>query len=153
MFFGFFVFDFIKFNQIIFLCTITINKKSQVELVVWDLAGVEDYEKLRALSYTDANCILIFYAIDSPQTFDNVVDKWISEVKFHCPRAPIILVGTKMETRESAETRELLKKWNNEPIKRDDAVCVAKLIGNFDHDFLYNFRFGLKRSGFYFGSI
>lgn len=43
-------------------------------------AGQEDYDRLRPLSYPDSHIILICYAIDSPDSLDNVQEKWISEV-------------------------------------------------------------------------
>ena len=43
------------------------------ELVVWDTASQGDYD--RPLSYPDTHVILICFAIDSPDTLDNVKEK------------------------------------------------------------------------------
>merc|ERR1711939_155005 len=66
-----------------------------VELALWDTAGQEDYDRLRPLSYPDSHVILICFAIDSPDSLDNVQEKWISEVLHFCSGLPIILVGCK----------------------------------------------------------
>ena len=46
-----------------------------VELALWDTAGQEDYDRLRALSYPDSHVILICFAIDSPDSLDKVQEK------------------------------------------------------------------------------
>lgn len=48
-----------------------------VELALWDTAGQEDYDRLRPLSYPDSHVILICFAIDSPDSLDNVQEKVI----------------------------------------------------------------------------
>lgn len=51
-----------------------------VELALWDTAGQEDYDRLRPLSYPDSHVILICFAVDSPDSLDNVQEKvcWFS---------------------------------------------------------------------------
>ncbi|KAJ2842989.1 GTP-binding protein Rho1 [Coemansia brasiliensis] len=71
----------------------------QVELALWDTAGQEDYDRLRPLSYPDSHVILICFAIDSPDSLENVQEKWISEVMHFCQGLPIILVGCKADLR------------------------------------------------------
>merc|ERR1712169_93363 len=81
-----------------------------VELALWDTAGQEDYDRLRPLSYPDSHVILICFAIDSPDSLDNVQEKWISEVLHFCSGLPIILVGCKKELRYDQKTIEELRK-------------------------------------------
>jgi len=49
------------------------NKK--VELALWDTAGQEDYDRLRPLSYPDTHVVLLCFAIDQPDSLENVVEK------------------------------------------------------------------------------
>ena len=67
----------------------------QVELALWDTAGQEDYDRLRPLSYPDTDVILMCFSIDSPDSLENIPEKWTPEVKHFCPSVPIILVGNK----------------------------------------------------------
>lgn len=67
----------------------------QVELALWDTAGQEDYDRLRPLSYPDTDVILMCFSIDSPDSLENIPEKWTPEVKHFCPNVPIILVGNK----------------------------------------------------------
>ena len=81
-----------------YINTIFINVsffKNQVELALWDTAGQEDYDRLRPLSYPDTDVILMCFSIDSPDSLDNIPEKWTPEVRHFCPNVPIILVGNK----------------------------------------------------------
>lgn len=47
-----------------------------VELALWDTAGQqEDYDRIRPLSYPDSDVVLICFALDSPDSLDNVQEK------------------------------------------------------------------------------
>jgi Ras family protein A len=89
----------------------------RVELALWDTAGQEDYDRLRPLSYPDSHVIIICFAIDSPDSLDNVQEKWISEVNHFCPGLPIILVGCKKDLRNDHKTKQDLAKSGQEPVQ------------------------------------
>ena len=63
-----------------------------VELALWDTAGQEDYDRLRPLSYPDSHVILICFAVDSPDSLDNVQEKVYHSFFFHIPCADKIVV-------------------------------------------------------------
>lgn len=46
-----------------------------VQLALWDTAGQEEYERLRPMSYAKAHVILIAFAVDTPDSLDNVANK------------------------------------------------------------------------------
>lgn len=73
-----------------------------VQLALWDTAGQEEYERLRPLSYSKSHVILIAFAIDTPDSLENVTVKWIEEVRSICgPNIPVILVGCKKDLRDA----------------------------------------------------
>ncbi|KAK9893197.1 hypothetical protein P389DRAFT_175759 [Cystobasidium minutum MCA 4210] len=77
-----------------------------VQIVLWDTAGQEDYERLRPLSYYKAHIILIALSLDTPDGLDNVLSKWIGEVRSSCgPDIPVMLVGYKRDLRDDAVQR------------------------------------------------
>jgi small GTP-binding protein len=82
----------------------------QIELALWDTAGQEDYDRLRPLSYPDTNVLLICFSIDSPDSLENVPEKWVPEVRHFCPNVPFVLVGCKMDLRNDPVTVADLKK-------------------------------------------
>ncbi|KAH8990614.1 ras family-domain-containing protein [Lactarius akahatsu] len=95
-----------------------------VQLALWDTAGQEEYERLRPLSYSKSHVILIAFAIDTPDSLDNVTVKWIEEVRSICgPVIPIILVGCKADLRPSNDPN------NDRYVSRAQAERVAQSIG------------------------
>jgi Ras family protein A len=46
-----------------------------VELALWDTAGQEEYDRLRPLSYPETDIIFVCFAIDCPNSLENVLDK------------------------------------------------------------------------------
>nr|CAG8607017.1 12214_t:CDS:2 [Entrophospora candida] len=97
-------------------------------LSLWDTAGQEDYEKLRAVSYPATHTFLILFSVDCPDTLENVIDKWAVEVDRYSKSAPIILVGTKIDTRNDEKTIRHLQKSYRKPITYEEGSKVAKLI-------------------------
>lgn len=104
-----------------------------VELALWDTAGQEDYDRLRPLSYPDSHVILICFAIDSPDSLDNVQEKWISEVLHFCQGLPIILVGCKKDLRYDAKTTEELRKTSQKPVSPEEGEEIRKKIGAYKY--------------------
>ena len=70
-----------------------------LSLDLWDTVGQEDYDRLRPLSYTCTDVFVVCYSVTSPSSLRNVKDKWIKEIRSHCPHAPIVLAGTKADLR------------------------------------------------------
>jgi len=46
-----------------------------VELALWDTAGQEEYDRLRPLSYPETDLLFVCFAIDCPNSLENVLDK------------------------------------------------------------------------------
>ncbi|KAI5116241.1 hypothetical protein M0805_001235 [Coniferiporia weirii] len=99
-----------------------------VELALWDTAGQEDYDRLRPLSYPDSHVILICFAIDSPDSLDNVQEKWHSEVTHFCQGLPVLLVGCKKDLRRDPRTIEELRKTSQRPVTPEEGSAVAQKI-------------------------
>ena len=89
----------------------------QVELALWDTAGQEGYERLRPISYPDTDVILMCFSIDSHDSFENITETWISEIKHFCPNVPIILVGNKKDLR-------------NDPATIKGKLCSLKIVSS-----------------------
>ena len=100
----------------------------QVELALWDTAGQEDYDRLRPLSYPDTDVILMCFSIDSPDSLENIPEKWTPEVKHFCPNVPIILVGNKKDLRNDGNTIRELQKMKQEPVKSEEGRAMSDKI-------------------------
>ncbi|KAM6491364.1 small GTPase-binding protein, partial [Amanita muscaria] len=100
-----------------------------VELALWDTSGSEHFDRLRPLSYPDSHVVLICFAIDDPDSLDDVQEKWISEVKHFCPNLPILLVGCRKDLRRDYRVIEDLRKYNQRPVTPEEGMAVAQKIG------------------------
>ena len=105
----------------------------QVELALWDTAGQEDYDRLRPLSYPDTDVILMCFSIDSPDSLENIPEKWTPEVKHFCPSVPIILVGNKKDLRNDESTKRELMKMKQEPVRPEDGRAMAEKINAYGY--------------------
>ncbi|KAL3627077.1 Rac-like GTP-binding protein arac7 [Castilleja foliolosa] len=70
-----------------------------VNLGLWDTAGQEDYSRLRPLSYRGADIFVLAFSLISRASYENVLKKWMPELRRFAPNVPIVLVGTKLDLR------------------------------------------------------
>ncbi|XP_027711911.1 rho-related GTP-binding protein RhoD [Vombatus ursinus] len=99
-----------------------------VNLYLWDTAGQEDYDRLRPLSYADAQVVLMCYDVMSPNSFDNILSKWYPEVTHFCPGVPIILVGCKTDLRKDKVLLKKLRQNRQEPITYQKGQTMARSV-------------------------
>ncbi|XP_051908827.1 ras-like GTP-binding protein RHO [Hippocampus zosterae] len=116
-----------------YVADIEVDSK-QVQLALWDTAGQEDYDRLRPLSYPDTDVILICFSVDSPDSLENIPEKWVPEVKHFCPNVPIILVANKKDLRNDENVKNELSRLKMEPVRPEDGRAMATRIGA--HDYL-----------------
>ncbi|GAB1313529.1 RHO4 protein [Madurella fahalii] len=100
-----------------------------VELALWDTAGQEEYDRLRPLSYPETDLIFVCFAIDCPNSLENVMDKWYPEVLHFCPYTPLILVGLKSDLRYKKTCIDMLKTQGLTPVTTEQGLAVATKMG------------------------
>ncbi|KAF3328735.1 rac-like GTP-binding protein 2 [Carex littledalei] len=71
-----------------------------VNLGLWDTAGQEDYSRLRPLSYRGADVFILAFSLISRPSYENVLKKWMPELRRFSPNVPVVLVGTKLDLRD-----------------------------------------------------
>jgi small GTP-binding protein len=98
-------------------------------LGLWDTAGQEEYDRLRALCYPQTDVFLMCFSIISPSSFENVKIRWHPELQHHCPGTPCLLVGTKMDLRDDPAIIDGLKAQGLSPITKDQAEKMCKELG------------------------
>lgn len=62
----------------------------------------------------------------APSSFQNVTEKWVPEIRRHCPRAPVILVGTQSDLREDVKVLIELAKYKERPVEPDEGRQCAE---------------------------
>ena len=97
-----------------------------INLGLWDTAGQEDYDRLRPLSYPQTDVFIVAFSVVNPSSFENVKAKWYPEISHHCPNAPVVLGGTKLDLREDSETIEKLSAKKQSPISYEQGIQMTK---------------------------
>ncbi len=103
----------------------------KIELGLWDTAGQEEYDRLRPLSYANANVFLLCFSIVNPVSYQNITAKWYKEVIHYCPDVPLILVGTKLDLRDDPATISKLQALGQAPISTAKGQELASKINAF----------------------
>ena len=75
-------------------------------------------DRLRLLLYPDTDMSLICFSVVNRLSFKNA-EKWVDEIKHHCPNVPFLLVGTQIFFREDENTLD-------KPISFEEGKFLAK---------------------------
>jgi len=88
-----------------------------VNVILWDTAGQEDYETIRTTTcFPNTHVFILCFSVVHPDSFHNIKQKWLEELKKSSPDTPFILVGTKTDMRDDPEIIAKLAEKNKEPI-------------------------------------
>lgn len=72
---------------------------------------------------------LLCFSVVTPTSFHNVAEKWVPEIRKHCPKAPIVLVGTQCDLRNDVKVLIELAHYKEEPVPVAEAQHMAESIG------------------------
>ncbi|XP_076823758.1 uncharacterized protein LOC143469813 isoform X3 [Clavelina lepadiformis] len=72
--------------------------------------------RLRALSYSSTDVFLVLFSVVDRQTFGNVTNKWVPEVRHYVPDAKILLVGMQCDLKTDPEVVAKLCKKKLKPV-------------------------------------
>ncbi|KAJ3127630.1 GTP-binding protein Rho1 [Physocladia obscura] len=100
-----------------------------VGLSLWDTAGQEGFEQIRRMGYPDTNVLLMCFAVDDRDSFENVLQKWIPEVSYYAKGVPIILVACKADQRTSPSRIAELQANGQSFVQPDEGLDLARRIG------------------------
>jgi len=103
--------------------------EQNIELGLWDTAGQEEYDRLRPLSYANANVFLLCFSVMNPTSYANVIDKWYPELMHFCPDIPFILVGTKSDMRNDQNELKKLTADKKAPVSVEEGNRLATKLG------------------------
>jgi len=93
-----------------------------INLVLWDTAGQEDYDKLRPLSYPQTDVFVLCYSVVGRDSFINVEHKWLEEVKKTNQHVPFVVVGTKRDLRDERKT-------DHDQVSTQEGEALCKKLG------------------------
>ncbi|KAI8980461.1 Rho1 GTP-binding protein [Pilobolus umbonatus] len=102
-------------------------------LKLWDTSDKEKYARLRVASYADTDAVFICYAIDSPESLESAVNKWIIEVCNFCQNKLVLLVGCKKDIRDNVYV-DMNLGINTQPvISKEEGQLAANIVGAYQH--------------------
>lgn len=100
-----------------------------VNVILWDTAGQEDYETIRTTTcFPNTHVFILCFSVVHPDSFHNIKQKWLEELRKSSPETPFILVGTKTDLRNDEETVKKLQEKGKEPITEKVGKKRAKEI-------------------------
>jgi Ras family protein A len=112
---------------------LTVNKR-RIKLSLWDTAGQPEYDRIRPMAYHDTDVFLLCFALDRPDSFNRILDKWLPEIRQFCPNAPVILVGTKKDLRCNSYTNVTDRHSQiHEQISTEEGKYLAKKCAMFEY--------------------
>lgn len=107
------------------------SKKHNVmlEIGLYDTSSRIDYERLRVLSYTGADVVLVCFSVVNRVSFLNALERFMPEATKAAPTACIFLLGLKSDLRTDEDLHEKLKKQDTTLIEREEAEAAARRLG------------------------
>src|SRR3990167_202910 len=103
--------------------------QGDISLELWDTTGQKCYDTIRPLAYQNADIFLVCFSIASIASFLNAKNKWVPEIQHYCPKAKIIVVGTRTDLRKDALSLYHLNQKGINPISTSEGSAMAKEIG------------------------
>ena len=103
-------------------------------LGLFDTPSHENYDKLRPMSYSQANVILICYSVVRPSSFKSITEKWVPEIHFFANKTPFFLVGTQTDLRNDLNVdlnSSKVKKVSKEVVSRKQGKKLAKELAKY----------------------
>ena len=86
----------------------------------------DDFDALRPLCYPGTNIFLLCFSVVSPTSFNNIVEKWVPEIRRHAPGSPLMLVGTQCDLRNDVKVLIELAKYKVSPCPLHDTIVFEQ---------------------------
>ena len=99
-----------------------------LQLSLWDTAGQEEFDRLRSLSYSDTNVIMLCFSVDSRVSLENAETKWVPEIQEQCKGAKVVLCALKCDLRENETTKANLARNGQQIITYAEGLEAAQRI-------------------------
>jgi len=98
------------------------GKTYNINLV--DTPGEESYENLRSLCYPDTDVVILVFSIISKTSFKEAATYWRNEIRSKLQGLPIILIGNKLDKKES-----IAERFEVDVVSTSDGKKLARKIG------------------------
>ncbi|KAG2377447.1 hypothetical protein C9374_009358 [Naegleria lovaniensis] len=102
-----------------------------ISIGLWDTQCPDEYcRTLRPLNYPGTDLFFVTFSIACKNSLFSISDKWVPEVRHHCPQTPILLIGTKSDLRMDVMfVKSLLMEHEEMPITVKQGELMAQRTG------------------------
>jgi small GTP-binding protein len=104
----------------------------EVTLALWDSAGADIDEWIRACAYEGTDVFLLCFPVSDPKSFATVTTKWLVELRHLVKDPAIMIVGTKKDLRTDEATLKRLAAAGEAFVTPADGQAMAaesKVVG------------------------
>ncbi|ESO82046.1 hypothetical protein LOTGIDRAFT_223513 [Lottia gigantea] len=113
-----------------FSTTYNVSETYKIQITIWDTSGDAGYDRVRPLSYSEADLVMVCFSVTDMESLENVVSKWLPEVREYCPKQPIMLVGCKTDLRNELKSKPVSSTSSSpQLVSYDQGLKTAKHIG------------------------
>ena len=110
---------------------VKVNDK-EYELDLWDISSNEYQSSQRKFIYPQANVFIVCYSIISLNSYNNVKNIWIKEIKESNPNSQIILVATKKDLRHSRVILDMFENKNISIVPENNLETLGRIINAYE---------------------
>ena len=103
---------------------------NEFELDLWDFTPI--YPRIRNQQYPDTKVVLMCFSTKFRDSFEDVAERWVPEVKFYCPNIPILLVGNHTKRIEDDFCDVVISEIKTE-VGTEEGRELARKIGAVDY--------------------
>ncbi|KAL5009290.1 hypothetical protein ScPMuIL_014871 [Solemya velum] len=98
-------------------------------LQLLDTIEEETLSNFKRNMYPGTDVFVVCFSVVNPESFQNVENKWIPEIKNQMRNIPVILAGTQADLRQSAMISHMLKAKGHRPITPEEGYAMSRRIG------------------------
>jgi len=91
----------------IFIKNIKLKNIGKTTIQLWDIAGQERWINMRRSYYLGAKGVLIVGDLTRKNTFDQIEEFWVPDIKKYCEIAPIVLLANKNDLDKELNKKEI----------------------------------------------
>ena len=104
---------------------VTLSNKNKIKLEIWDTAGQERYRALTKMFYKDAAAAILVCDITDKNSFDQIKEYWVDQIKQNNDNIILIIVANKSDLyeKEAIDENEV-RNYANE-LNANFIVCSA----------------------------
>ena len=104
---------------------VTLSNKNKIKLEIWDTAGQERYRALTKMFYKDAAAAILVCDITDKNSFDQIKEYWVDQIKQNNDNIILIIVANKSDLYEKENIDENeVRNYANE-LNAKFIVCSA----------------------------